>query len=136
MVKKIELIFVSVSAIGHLVSAVEFAKLLVGRDDRFSVTLLIMKLPLEDSAVTNYIHSVSASVSGSIRFVHLPELDSDSSNSHPSSSSPNIFYNIIARQKPLVRDAVHQLTRFESGRLVGIVVDMLCTVRLIFVINL
>ncbi|KAL6347201.1 hypothetical protein AAG906_012782 [Vitis piasezkii] len=79
MVKKIELIFVSVSAIGHLVSAVEFAKLLVGRDDRFSVTLLIMKLPLEDSA------------------------------------------------KPLVRDAVHQLTRSESGRLAGIVVDMLCT---------
>ncbi|XP_034681091.1 putative UDP-glucose flavonoid 3-O-glucosyltransferase 3, partial [Vitis riparia] len=128
MVKKIELIFVSVSAIGHLVSAVEFAKLLVGRDDRFSVTLLIMKLPLEDSAVTNYIHSVSASVSGSIRFLHLPELDSDSSNSHPSSSSPNIFfYNIIARQKPLVRDAVHQITRSESGRLAGIVVDMLCT---------
>ncbi|RVW42622.1 putative UDP-glucose flavonoid 3-O-glucosyltransferase 3 [Vitis vinifera] len=79
MMKKIELIFVSVSAIGHIVSTVEFAKLLVGRDDRFSVTLLIMKLPLEDSA------------------------------------------------KPLVRDAIHQLTRSKSGRLAGIVVDLLCT---------
>ncbi|KAJ9705929.1 hypothetical protein PVL29_003848 [Vitis rotundifolia] len=123
MMKKIELIFVSVSAIGHIVSTVEFAKLLVGRDDRFSVTLFIIKLPLEDSAVTNYIHSVSASVSGSIRFVHLPELDSDSS----SSSTNILFSNIIERQKPLVRDAVHQLTRSESGRLAGIVVDMLCT---------
>ncbi|RVX03583.1 Anthocyanidin 3-O-glucosyltransferase 1 [Vitis vinifera] len=65
----------------------------------FSVTLLIMKLPFEDSAVTNYIHSVSASVSGSIRFVHLPELDSDSS----SSSTNILFSNIIERQKPLVR---------------------------------
>ncbi|XP_002265264.1 anthocyanidin 3-O-glucosyltransferase 2-like [Vitis vinifera] len=123
MMKKIELIFVSVSAIGHIVSTVEFAKLLVGRDDRFSVTLLIMKLPLEDSAATNYIHSVSASVSGSIRFVHLPELDSDSS----SSSTNVLFSNIIERQKPLVRDAIHQLTRSESGRLAGIVVDLLCT---------
>ena len=121
--KKIELIFVSVSAIGHIVSTVEFAKLLVGRDDRFSVTLLIMKLPLEDSAATNYIHSVSASVSGSIRFVHLPELDSDSS----SSSTNILFSNIIERQKPLVRDAIHQITRSESGRLAGIVVDLLCT---------
>ncbi|XP_002265067.1 anthocyanidin 3-O-glucosyltransferase 6 [Vitis vinifera] len=123
MMKKIELIFVSVSAIGHIVSTVEFAKLLVGRDDRFSATLLIMKLPFEDSAATNYIHSVSASVSGSIRFVHLPELDSDSS----SSSTSILFSNIIERQKPLVRDAIHHLTRSESGRLAGIVVDLLCT---------
>ncbi|RVX03588.1 hypothetical protein CK203_027891 [Vitis vinifera] len=42
-------------------------------------------------------------------------------------SPPFFFYNIIARQKPLVRDAVHQLTRSELGRLAGIVVDMLCT---------
>ncbi|KAJ9705930.1 hypothetical protein PVL29_003849 [Vitis rotundifolia] len=123
MMKKIELIFVSVSAIGHIVSTVEFAKLLVGRDDRFSVTLFNIKLPLEDSAVTNYIHSVSASFSGSIRFVHLPELDSDSS----SSSTNILFSNIIERQKPLVRDAIHQLTRSESGRLAGIVVDSFCT---------
>ncbi|RVX03593.1 putative UDP-glucose flavonoid 3-O-glucosyltransferase 3 [Vitis vinifera] len=80
MMKKIELIFVSVSAIGHIVSTVEFAKLLVGRDDRFSVTLLIMKLPLEDSAA-----------------------------------------------EASVRDAIHQLTRSKSGRLAGIVVDLLCT---------
>ncbi|RVX03587.1 UDP-glucose flavonoid 3-O-glucosyltransferase 6 [Vitis vinifera] len=102
MMKKIEVIFVSVSAIGHIVSTVEFAKLLVGRDDRFSATLLIMKLPFEDSAATNYIHSVSASVSGSIRFVHLPELDSDSS----SSSTSILFSNIIERQKPLLMNWV------------------------------
>ncbi|KAJ9705928.1 hypothetical protein PVL29_003847 [Vitis rotundifolia] len=127
MMKKMELIFVPVPAIGHLVSTVEFAKLLVGRDDRFSVTLLIMKLPIEHSAVTNYIHSVSASLSGSIRFVHLPEPDSDSSNSNPSSSSPSVLvHNMIEKQKPLVRDAVHQLTRSESGQLAGIVFDMIC----------
>ena len=126
--KKVELIFVPLPAIGHLVSTVEFAKLLVGRDDRFSVTLLIMKLPMEHSAVTNYIHSVSAS--DSIRFLHLPETDSDSSNSNQPSASPTVvFFNMIERQKPLVRDAVHQLiiTRSESGRLAGIVVDQFCT---------
>ena len=121
MMKKVELIFVPLPAIGHLVSFVEFAKLLVGRDDRISVTFLIMKQPMEHSALTNYIHSVSAS--DSIRFLHLPEPDPSSS-----SSSPNlVFINMIQRQKPLVRDAVHQLIRGEPGRLAGIVIDMFCT---------
>ena len=121
MMKKVELIFVPLPAIGHLVSFVEFAKLLVGRDDRISVTLLIMKPPMEHSALTNYIHSVSAS--DSIRFLHLPEPDPSSS-----SSSPNlVFINMIQRQKPLVRDAVYKLIRGEPGRLAGIVIDMFCT---------
>ncbi|KAL6347128.1 hypothetical protein AAG906_012709 [Vitis piasezkii] len=127
MMKKLELVFVPLPAIGHLVSTVEFAKLLVGRDDRFSVTVLVMKGPILQTAVTNYIHSVSASLSGSIRFVHLPHLDSDSSNSHPSSPSPVYFHNVMERQKSLIRDAVHQLILSEPGRLAGIVVDLLCT---------
>ncbi|KAJ9705922.1 hypothetical protein PVL29_003843 [Vitis rotundifolia] len=127
MTKKLELVFVPLPAIGHIVSTVEFAKLLVGRDGRFSITLLIMKGPIMHTAVTNYIHSVSASLSGSIRFVHLPHLDSDSSNSNPSSPSPSsFFHDVMERQKSLVRDAVHQLILSEPGRLAGIVVDMLC----------
>ncbi|KAJ9705921.1 hypothetical protein PVL29_003842 [Vitis rotundifolia] len=128
MMKKIELVFMPLPTIGHLVSTVEFAKLLVGRDGRFSITLLIMKGPILHPAVTNYIHSVPASLFGSIRFVHLPHLDSDSSNSNPSSPSPSVFlHNVMERQKSLVRDAVHQLILSEPGRLPGIVVDMLCT---------
>ena len=127
--KKVEFVFIPLPLIGHLVPTVELAKLLVDRDDRFSITLLIMKLPIGNSVVTNFLHSVSASVSGSIRFVHLPEPGSDSSNSDPSSSSRGPFvHNLIENQKPLVRDAVHQLVQSgESGRLGGIVVDLTCT---------
>ncbi|XP_002266044.2 putative UDP-glucose flavonoid 3-O-glucosyltransferase 3 [Vitis vinifera] len=129
VMKKVEFVFIPLPLIGHLVPTVELAKLLVDRDDRFSITLLIMKLPIGNSVVTNFLHSVSASVSGSIRFVHLPEPGSDSSNSDPSSSSRGPFvHNLIENQKPLVRDAVHQLVQSgESGRLGGIVVDLTCT---------
>ncbi|RVX03553.1 UDP-glycosyltransferase 71A16 [Vitis vinifera] len=56
--KKAELVFIPAPAIGHLVSAVEFAKLLVDRDDRFSVTLLIMKLPAELPMLTDYFQPI------------------------------------------------------------------------------
>ena len=69
--KKAELVFIPAPAIGHLVSAVEFAKLLVDRDDRFSVTLLIMKLPAELPMLTDYVQSLSASISRRICIVHL-----------------------------------------------------------------
>ena len=49
--KKLELVFVPLPAMGHLISAVEFCKLLVGTDDRFSITLLIMKLPIDESTI-------------------------------------------------------------------------------------
>ena len=132
--KKLELVFVPFPVVGHLVPIVEFGRVLVGRDDRFSVTLLIMKGPIgpiPHPEVTNYIHSISAACfSGSIRFVHLPQLDGpDSSISNSSSSSPTVsLHNFMERQKLLVRDAVHQLMiQSETGRLTGIVVDSFCS---------
>ncbi|RVX03590.1 putative UDP-glucose flavonoid 3-O-glucosyltransferase 3 [Vitis vinifera] len=47
--KKVEFVFIPLPLIGHLVPTVELAKLLVDRDDRFSITLLIMKLPIGNS---------------------------------------------------------------------------------------
>ena len=129
--KKTELVFIPAPAIGHLVSAVEFAKLLVDRDDRFSVTLLIMKLPAELPVLTDYVQSLSTSIFGRIRIVHLPQLDFSklvsSSNPSLSSSAAYFFYTCMENQKPLVRDAVKQLPRTESTQFVGFVVDMLCS---------
>ena len=130
--KKAELVFVPLPFAGHMVSILEFAKLLVDRDDRISVTVLIMKLPvLEHSVVNNYIHLLSASVSGRIRFVHLPQLNPQLASTSPSNSkalSPtHVICSFIDDQKPLVRDAVKQLTQSVSIRLAGFVFDMLCT---------
>lgn len=130
--KKAELVFVPLPFVGHMVSILEFAKLLVDRDDRISVTVLIMKLPvLEHSVVNNHIHLLSSSVSGRIRFVHLPQLDPQLVSTSPSNSkalSPtHVICSFIDDQKPLVRDAVKQLTQSASIRLAGFVFDMLCT---------
>lgn len=120
MMSKYELVFVPLPAMGHLVPAVEFAKLVVGRDERFSITLLIIKAPFMPSPVTHYIHSVSASFFGPIRFLHLPPPDPS-----PPSSPSSFLHNLMESQKPLVRDAVRQLILSQPGsRLAGIVLDM------------
>ncbi|KAL6347131.1 hypothetical protein AAG906_012712 [Vitis piasezkii] len=68
--KKAELVFIPAPAIGHLVSAVEFAKLLVDRDDRFSVTLLIMKLPAELPVLTDYFQAIIIIISCLLLYLH------------------------------------------------------------------
>ena len=131
MKKADQLVFVPLPIVGHIFSILEFAKLLV---DRFSITVLIMKLPvLQYSVVNNHIRSLSTSVSGRIQFIHLPQLDPQLISISPSDSkSLSAIYLLcssIEDQKPLVRNAVKQvMTRSESStRLAGFVLDMLCT---------
>lgn len=57
---------------GHIMSMVEFVKLLVDRDERLSAAVLVMKL-YDNSAVKALIDSASASSSVRIRFVELPQ---------------------------------------------------------------
>ncbi|KAK1347906.1 hypothetical protein POM88_055011 [Heracleum sosnowskyi] len=41
---KAEVIFIPAPGVGHLVSTIEFSKLLISRDDRISISILIMNL--------------------------------------------------------------------------------------------
>ncbi|KAL0290066.1 UNVERIFIED_CONTAM: UDP-glucose flavonoid 3-O-glucosyltransferase 6 [Sesamum angustifolium] len=41
------LVFIPLPIISHMVSAVKLAKLLADRDERLSITILVMKLPME-----------------------------------------------------------------------------------------
>ena len=59
MKKLAELVFIPSPGMGHLVAAVEMAKLLVSRDDRLSVTVLIMNIP-SLSKVAAYIQTLVA----------------------------------------------------------------------------
>jgi adenine-specific DNA methylase len=77
--KKSELVFVPSPGVGHLVPAVEIAKLMVKRDDRLSITVLVMKRPPLDTKINKYIESVSASISDHIQFVDLPNDEKTSS---------------------------------------------------------
>ncbi|KAL6328624.1 hypothetical protein AAG906_003309 [Vitis piasezkii] len=111
-----ELVFIPFPIIGHLTSALEIAKLITQRDPRFSITIIIMKFPFEsiDGMDTD---------SDSIRFVTLPPVEVGSS------TTPSGFFLSEFRKAhiPIVRDAIHELTRSNSVRLAGFVIDMFCT---------
>ncbi|PKI41052.1 hypothetical protein CRG98_038580 [Punica granatum] len=122
---KAELVFIPGPGVGHLLSAVEMAKLLVGRDEGLSVTVLVMKLT-DSSDMNSIADSVSASSStGRIRFIELPRAELQ--NGSPSLVS---FLNAVEAYKSHVRDVVRGLADSGSGsaspRLAGFVVDMFC----------
>ncbi|KAF8041862.1 hypothetical protein BT93_A0453 [Corymbia citriodora subsp. variegata] len=116
-----ELVFIPLPAIGHLVSMVEMAKLLVDRDEQLSVTVLIMKFPF-DSMIDSSVESFTASVTTRIRFVLLPQR-----NPSPETSSMAFIYQFVENHKADVRQAVADLSGCSLPRLKGLVVDMMCT---------
>ncbi|GFP98207.1 putative UDP-glucose flavonoid 3-o-glucosyltransferase 3 [Phtheirospermum japonicum] len=87
------------------------ANLLVDRDDRLSVTIIVMKLPV-DTKIGPHSNNNSP-VDSRINFEW--------------SKSPNSFMvNFIDSQKAPVRDAVSKITK-SSCKIAGFVVDMFCT---------
>ncbi|CAK7345164.1 unnamed protein product [Dovyalis caffra] len=122
--KKAELVFIPSPGITHLIPAVGVAKLIVDRDERFSITFLIMKLRV-DPKIDSYIDSMSA-VCKRIRFVDLPKHEPD-----PNQPSRFLFQRIEAQKQPVTEAVFKLVSRSElspdSPRLAGIVVDMFCT---------
>ncbi|KAL0008662.1 hypothetical protein SO802_010164 [Lithocarpus litseifolius] len=124
--KKAELVFVSPPGMGHLVSILEIAKLLVARDDRLCITVLIMRLSV-DSKLAAYIESFNdSSYTECIQFIDLPQ------TSLKQETNLMVFFSsFIESQKPHVKEAVTKLKESRSGsnspRLAGFVVDMFCS---------
>nr|WIW42698.1 UDP-glycosyltransferase [Nicotiana tabacum] len=119
--KKIELVFIPSPGIGHLVSTVEMAKLLIAREEQLSITVLIIQWP-NDKKLDSYIQSV-ANFSSRLKFIRLPQDDSIMQL-----LKSNIFTTFIASHKPAVRDAVADILKSESNNtLAGIVIDLFCT---------
>ncbi|KAF3445067.1 hypothetical protein FNV43_RR14760 [Rhamnella rubrinervis] len=126
--KTAQLVFIPFPGIGHLASTVELAKLLVARDDRLFITVLVMNLPL-DSKNGPYTKSLSSSSSMSgecIKFVDLPPVNIDTE------ANPMTFLvSLVEDQKPHVRNVVNKLmAKSDSSPLAGLVVDMFCTTML------
>lgn len=123
--KKAELVFIPFPVTGHLVSMVEVARLLVDRDDRLSVTVLIIKLP-SDNTVATYTQSLTSSnLSSRIKFIDLPDYQPDKESTPPK----NFFTYLIESKKPHVKEVVSKLTDDspDSPQLAGFVLDMFCT---------
>ncbi|KAM7513824.1 hypothetical protein LguiA_003407 [Lonicera macranthoides] len=123
-----ELVFIPAPGVGHLISAVEMANLLITRDQRLSITFLIITLP-SHTAATAYSRSLHRKSNNSPRlhFIDLPAVDSTPILN--STSPVSAMSTFIDNHALHVRDAVARLATRpgESARLAGFVVDMLCT---------
>ncbi|XP_057972130.1 anthocyanidin 3-O-glucosyltransferase 2-like [Malania oleifera] len=117
--KKAQLIFVPFPFIGHLVSMVETAKLLVHRYDHLSITVFLMKLPSDPMAHT-YAHSLR--VSG-LNFITLPQPDPTPELTSPKSTN-SFLHAFVTAYIPHLRSTVAQL--IPSAPLAGFVLDMTC----------
>ncbi|KAL0291368.1 UNVERIFIED_CONTAM: putative UDP-glucose flavonoid 3-O-glucosyltransferase 3 [Sesamum angustifolium] len=116
--KKAELVFVPSPGLSHLVSTLEMAKLLLDRDRRLSITVLIMKLP-NDRAVDSYTKNISPD--SRLRFINLPTLED---------TSLFKMFDFIDNQITHIRDIVANLIKQPSlpgSQLAGLVLDMFCT---------
>nr|QEA68966.1 UGT71A40 [Panax ginseng] len=116
-----ELIFIPSPGVGHLGSTVEIAKLLISRDERLSITVLVMKFP-HDTGVTAYTRPLQKDAPNRIVFVDLPQ------NESLISTPKSFFTSFIESQTSPVRDSVRQIvSRSDSNNLAGFVIDMFCT---------
>nr|POE69049.1 putative udp-glucose flavonoid 3-o-glucosyltransferase 3 [Quercus suber] len=78
--KKAELVFIPSLGIGHLLSMVEIAKLLVDRDHKLYITVLITKQSF-DPKVAAYTESLNLNASTYTEHIHFIDLPQSGSNS-------------------------------------------------------
>ncbi|XP_031092483.1 anthocyanidin 3-O-glucosyltransferase 2-like [Ipomoea triloba] len=111
----IELVFIPAAAMGHFVSAVGTAKLLLQRQPQLSITVLIMKMPLlPDANINSYIDSLIADekdINPRLKLVLLPEG----------------LTNMVSIIQTKARDCVNEIQASVGRRLGGFVVDLFCT---------
>ncbi|KAJ6408566.1 hypothetical protein OIU84_011819 [Salix udensis] len=105
--KKAQLVFIPSPVVGHLVSSVQFAKLVLDRNDSFLITILVLSNPSAGS-ISKYIESL-ASVHKQIKFISLPETIAP-----PSAES---FFYVI----------VNQVIANDPAPIASVVFDLFCT---------
>ncbi|GFP98213.1 putative UDP-glucose flavonoid 3-o-glucosyltransferase 3 [Phtheirospermum japonicum] len=127
-IMKAELVFIPSPGRGHLLATLEMAKLLVDRDKRLSITVLVIK-PFNDPK--SIVHSYNSNDSDSnpgIRFVDLPEVIEPQSNLTAGFVSAHTQF--INSHKNHVRNEVAKIVHgldSNSTKLGGFVVDIFCT---------
>ncbi|KAG6660477.1 anthocyanidin 3-O-glucosyltransferase 2-like [Carya illinoinensis] len=122
--KRAELVFIPFPARGHLVSTLEFAKRLLDRDDRFSITVLVINAPF---GPTNHglIQSIAASDTR-LRFIDLPPMVPP-----PKEllfrSAEKFATEFLEKYRSHVKEAIINHVLSASLPLAGLVVDMFWT---------
>jgi len=122
-----ELIFIPSPGIGHLTSSLEFAQLLINRDNHLSVTILCIKIPLTPFS-DSYIKTVLASQPQikliDLSLVELPPQELIAK------SFEHYIYIFMESLKPHVKATLQNILssypRSESQPVVGLVLDLFC----------
>ncbi|KAL5101439.1 hypothetical protein RYX36_005766 [Vicia faba] len=119
--KKAQVVFIPSPGVGHIVSTLEFAKLLINRDNRLRITVLIMKFP---NTTETDLYTKPLPISDSLNLINLPECSLP-----PNMDRRSAMMALLEAQKPNVKQAVSNLTMGEAqhGSLAAFVVDMFCT---------
>ncbi|KAK9678157.1 hypothetical protein RND81_11G191700 [Saponaria officinalis] len=125
MSKTTEMAFVPTPGMGHVVSTVELAKLILGTNHIISISIFILNIPNHSPKINAYVDSRSRDNPYPTRltFVTLPPV----SNSPDLSTTPTHFSSLIHLHKPLVKQAVEDRVRARFPKPVGFVVDMFCS---------
>ncbi|KAM0030486.1 putative flavonol 3-O-glucosyltransferase [Helianthus debilis subsp. tardiflorus] len=118
-----ELVFIPAPAVGHIMSTVEMAKVLVKHDQRLSITVLLMSSPYPVPTLTTYTESLVKSSIERIRFIELPQ----DQTKLDAKARVNSFIDFINSHCKYVRNIVaDMINQTGSGRVVGFVVDITC----------
>ncbi|XP_057792736.1 anthocyanidin 3-O-glucosyltransferase 2-like [Salvia miltiorrhiza] len=124
-VEELQLIFIPGPGIGHIVPAIEVAKLILNEETRLSITFLL----INDPSVREYTNSSRCHSDPHLRLLNLPKLEeerSPSSDSKTKSGLAPVRSRVhVDRHRPLVREAVLNMMATRT-RVIGLVVDMFC----------
>ncbi|XP_031252426.1 anthocyanidin 3-O-glucosyltransferase 2-like [Pistacia vera] len=128
MKKIAELVLIPAPGLGHLVPKIEFAKRLLDRDDRFSVTVLVIRPAVVPDAIFAHVESLAASDTR-INFINLPRSDDHNRLMEFPKSPEKLLSDLLDAQKPYVKEAImkHVISNSNSAPLAGLVVDFFCT---------
>ncbi|GKB47599.1 anthocyanidin 3-O-glucosyltransferase 2-like protein [Tanacetum coccineum] len=122
------LVFIPAPGLGHIMSTIEIAKLLVNRDQRLFVTVLVIKPPRtgSGSGITTYIESLAKKSLDRITFIELPQQENPPMSEFKSPMT--YFHKFINNHYKYVRSFVAEMIcQPGSGQVVGFVIDMFCT---------
>ncbi|XP_012067792.1 UDP-glycosyltransferase 71K1 [Jatropha curcas] len=125
--KRAELIFIPAPGIGHIVSTIEFAKILINQNDQMFIKILVMRLPFTPF-IDSYTKSLTAS-QPNITLIDLPQVDFpplDLLAQSVESYVCAVIENQKTHVKKIVSDIVSSKSTPDSVPLVGIVLDFFC----------
>ncbi|TKY56456.1 UDP-glycosyltransferase 71D1 [Spatholobus suberectus] len=126
MKKNAELIFIPSPGIGHLNSSLEFAQVLINRNNHLSITVLCIKFPFTPFS-DSYIRSVLAP-QPKIKLIDLPQVEPPSQELLK--SPEHYIWTFMESLKPHVKATIQNILssypNSESHPVVGLVLDFFC----------